>query len=449
MAMMTSERQIRALMLGKFALVALFLAVLVFIEYLEDRSTRRALATVQQNATSVRLVGRIVADVDRERILIDRHIFEHGEPDMSSIEHQIAAVRADFDEASRRYGPLVRLPGEPVAWHQLESDVSTAQYDIEPALAQTRENRDGQAQQLVASLEPLFDKIHQDAMQLIAINQQGAQRAVDGVTQIQRTNFKVRLALTATLLAFAMFGGLLVTRLVVVAQRELVRLNTDLENRNRELDAFSGRVAHDLRGPLGAIKMSAELVTIQAPDAKLASAAIGRGVRQIANLVDDMLTLSRIGSMPQQTASAESVADTLREDLGRLVAQAAGTLRLAFAPAQIACNPGLLRQALWNLGENAVKYRRPDVAPELELAGRIDGPHYVVRLTDNGLGMSSEDARHAFEPFYRSRETCSIPGTGLGLAIVRRIVEASGGNITLESTLGRGTTFVVTLPLAS
>jgi signal transduction histidine kinase len=446
--MATSERQIRALVLGKFALIGLFLSVLVIIEYLEDRSTGRALAVMQQKAMRVRLVGRILGDVDRERILIDRHIFEHGEPDMSSIEREIAAVRADFDEAARSYAPLVAFPGEPIAWHQLETDVTAAQYDIAPALAQSRENRDGQAQKLVASLEPLFEKIHDDAMILFDINQQGAQRAVESVTRLQRTNFKVRLALTAAILAFAILGGLLVTRLVVQAQRALVRLNADLENRNRELDAFAGRVAHDLRGPLAAIHMSAELVSMQAPDAKHANAAIGRGVRQIASLVDDLLLLSRIGSMPQQTASAEAVADALREDLGRLVEQAAGTLRLALEPAQIACHPGLLRQALWNLGENAVKYRRPDVAPELELAGRIDGPRYVVRVTDNGLGMSAEDARRAFEPFFRGRATPSVAGTGLGLSIVRRIAEASGGTATLTSTPGRGTTVVISLPLA-
>jgi len=102
---------------------------------------------------------------------------------------------------------------------------------------------------------------------------------------------------------------------------------------------------------------------------------------------------------------------------------------------------------LWNLGENAIKYRRPDVAPELSIVGRTDATRYAISVSDNGVGMTSEDARHAFEPFYRSDRTSSVPGTGLGLAIVRRIIEASGGSVSLSSEPGSGTTFVIMLAL--
>jgi signal transduction histidine kinase len=79
--------------------------------------------------------------------------------------------------------------------------------------------------------------------------------------------------------------------------------------------------------------------------------------------------------------------------------------------------------------------------------GAIDGG-YDLRVSDNGLGMSPEDAGRVFEPFYRSTRTQDLPGTGLGLSIVNRVVQASGGTLSVETELGRGSTFIVHLPRA-
>jgi signal transduction histidine kinase len=111
----------------------------------------------------------------------------------------------------------------------------------------------------------------------------------------------------------------------------------------------------------------------------------------------------------------------------------------------VRCNPGLLRQLLWNLGENAVKYRRPDAPLSVEVRGRRVGGAYELRLSDNGAGMSPDEVRQAFEPFFRGEGVRDTPGTGLGLSIVKRIVDACGGTISLESALGSGSTFVITL----
>ena len=103
---------------------------------------------------------------------------------------------------------------------------------------------------------------------------------------------------------------------------------------------------------------------------------------------------------------------------------------------------------LWNLADNAVKYRRDEVAPEIVMVGRIVGGRYELRVSDNGVGMAPDDARRLFEPFYRAVRTRDRPGTGLGMSIVKRIVEATGGSVSVDSQLGRGTTVVVALPLA-
>jgi signal transduction histidine kinase len=103
---------------------------------------------------------------------------------------------------------------------------------------------------------------------------------------------------------------------------------------------------------------------------------------------------------------------------------------------------------LWNLVENGVKYRRDNVDAEITVSGHVAGGLYELRVSDNGPGILAEDAPHIFEPLFRADLTRHIPGTGLGLSIVKRIVEAGGGRILLQSQPGRGTTFILRLPLA-
>jgi signal transduction histidine kinase len=117
--------------------------------------------------------------------------------------------------------------------------------------------------------------------------------------------------------------------------------------------------------------------------------------------------------------------------------------------AEVACSEGLLRQALTNLVENAVKYRRPEVPPEVEISGSKRDGEYQLRVSDDGAGISAEETARIFEPLYRSPRVQHLPGTGLGLSIVNRIVQASGGAISVESRLEEGSTFVVHLKLAN
>ena len=112
------------------------------------------------------------------------------------------------------------------------------------------------------------------------------------------------------------------------------------------------------------------------------------------------------------------------------------------------CGAGLLRQVLWNLAENGLKYRRRDVAAELEIEGHATEKSYDLRVSDNGIGMSLDEASHIFDPFYRAPRVREVPGTGLGLSIVKRIVHASGGTVAVSSKLGEGSTFIVNFPLS-
>jgi two-component system, OmpR family, sensor kinase len=110
-------------------------------------------------------------------------------------------------------------------------------------------------------------------------------------------------------------------------------------------------------------------------------------------------------------------------------------------------DPSVFRRVLDNLLDNARKFSEEPV--RLSGRGSADGGHLVIEVQDHGIGISAEDQRRIFEPFFRSdpSRTRATGGVGLGLAVVKRIVEAHWGTIEVQSELGRGTRFVVTLPL--
>jgi signal transduction histidine kinase len=164
-------------------------------------------------------------------------------------------------------------------------------------------------------------------------------------------------------------------------------------------------------------------------------------------LVHDLLTLARVESQARGQCDPAAVVAEVEADFAPRIAAEKGAVRVSVNHAAVSCSEGLLRQALTNLLENAVKYHRAEAAPEVEIVGAAVDGSYDLTVSDNGVGMSAEETTHVSQPFYRSPRTQDRPGTGLGLSIVNRVAEASGGKLSVVSSLGRGSTFIVRLPL--
>ncbi|KYF92323.1 two-component hybrid sensor and regulator [Sorangium cellulosum] len=239
-----------------------------------------------------------------------------------------------------------------------------------------------------------------------------------------------------------------------LAQSEKDRLRAE---DNRMKDEFLATVSHELRTPLTAILGWARLIKERelGPDrVKQGMAAIERNAHAQAQIVDDILTVSRIitGKLRLNTAAV---------DLAAVVEAAVDTLtptarakdieicvELDDAPDEMSGDPDRLQQVMWNLLSNAVKFT-PKRGRVTVRVGRSDA-QVVIAVTDNGKGIARSFLPYVFDRFRQgdSSPTRAHGGLGLGLAIVRHLVELHGGTVDAESQgEGRGATFTVTLPL--
>ncbi len=235
-----------------------------------------------------------------------------------------------------------------------------------------------------------------------------------------------------------------------LAEIERKRAEEAVRHLNKELEAFSYSVSHDLRAPLRAIDgFSQVLLEDQADRLDAQGRAhldrIRQASQRMARLIDDLLALSRLGRSELREADvdvsaiARAVATELadRDPSRRVDWQIAPGLHAK-------ADPRLLQIALANLLENAWKFTRNQPQAIIVLAARQNGER-VFYVQDNGVGFDMAYASKLFSPFQRLHAQNEFEGTGIGLVTVQRIVHRHGGRIWVESALGQGTTVYFTL----
>ncbi len=231
---------------------------------------------------------------------------------------------------------------------------------------------------------------------------------------------------------------------------------TDLHNQEQVRKDFVADVSHELRTPLSAIRGYAETLLEGALEDKennrrFVEIILSHSVR-LANIASDLLVLSELDSDASPAASVD------RLSVVELVQSAIHSVQRAAAARDVqvdseACQEchvmGLrfrLEQALVNLLDNAVKFNRPQGKVTVECGPHENGK-VRISVSDTGIGIPSGDVKRIFERFYRVDKARSRPigGTGLGLPIVKEVVERTGGTVTVESTLGQGSKFIILL----
>ncbi len=253
-----------------------------------------------------------------------------------------------------------------------------------------------------------------------------------------------------------------------IAQASLVFVTTEygeditlLKNLEQMKNDFVNTVSHDLKSPIMAIAMTAELLMKTVPTTgeqayRDRCHRILRSAKQMTELVTDLLDLGKIEAGLEGPGEPVDLAALIGEAVKAQTAPAeAKGLAIAVETPSAVLVTGVrarLAQVLANLIGNAVKYTRDggQVHVVVEAAASPDGGPVRVRITDNGIGIPARDLPHVFDKFYRVRNasTAGISGTGLGLAITRSIVETHRGRIGVESEEGSGSTFWIELPAA-
>jgi DNA-binding response OmpR family regulator len=226
----------------------------------------------------------------------------------------------------------------------------------------------------------------------------------------------------------------------------------ELEWRNRELEAFSGSVSHDLRGPLQVISSYSEALLDDHPgmdeQARYRVQRIHAAAHRMADLVESLLILARAsrGELRRENVDLTSVAWQVIKDVEAREPQRRVTFTVHDAMSADA-DEGLVRVILENLVNNAFKFTRKVEQPAIEVGWTgPDGARFFIR--DNGAGFPGGKSGELFRPFARLHSAQDFPGTGIGLTTVHRAVDRHSGEIWAEGEDGRGATFWFTLPPA-
>jgi two-component system phosphate regulon sensor histidine kinase PhoR len=283
---------------------------------------------------------------------------------------------------------------------------------------------------------------------------------IEYAAQLARGNFQARLQRTGTDEL-----GLLESKLNETGEKlagmfqELEREHAELEKVERVRKDFVINVSHELRTPLASIQGYTETLidgALHDPNHNMRFLQIIRqNAERLGNLTSDLLTLSRVELKQQKFSFATYNVDRLLESTVEsmtpiaikknitLTLQPSGGINEAF------CDAEAVNQVVTNLVDNALKYT-PD-GGEITVGTRMVPEQKVVKVfvRDTGIGIPQEELPRLFERFYRVDKARSreLGGTGLGLSIVKHLVRAQGGDVRVESDLGRGSTFLFTLPM--
>lgn len=246
-----------------------------------------------------------------------------------------------------------------------------------------------------------------------------------------------------------------ITERKLLEQETLAQAQT-LTELDRRKDEFLAMLGHELRNPLAALSNAVQLLRVQKheePRQKQGRSIIERQVKQLTHLVDDLLEVSRINTgslrLRQQQVSLRKVVERALETVQPMIAEQHHelTVRFSSTPIYLYADGSRLEQVLVNLLSNAAKYTPK--GGRIELTIDEDDGQVAICVRDNGIGIAPDLLPHIFELFTQAE--CSLDrsqgGLGIGLSLVQRLVELHGGSVVAHSKPGRGSEFVVRLPL--
>jgi len=236
--------------------------------------------------------------------------------------------------------------------------------------------------------------------------------------------------------------------------------NEELQRINKDLDSFTYMASHDLQEPLRKIRTFCNMILSKWGENFPADISgyferIIASVTRMQTLIDALLTYSRTTSKDVVLVPTDinNIIEEAKKDLSEVIAEKQVTIKADELPV-LKVQPLQFQQLFFNLIENAIKYSRPGVPPEIKISSkkfwREDGEtrslFYRITVRDNGIGFEQQYADSIFKLFQRLHGRSEYSGTGIGLAICKEIVGNHKGTITAKSEPGKGSTFIIELP---
>ena len=226
-----------------------------------------------------------------------------------------------------------------------------------------------------------------------------------------------------------------------------------LEEANRELESFAYSVSHDLRAPLRSISGFAHILatrhrsSLDEQGQKYLDYVVQSG-EQMGHLIEDLLAYSRMGRQAVRwiPLDCSEILEGVQSDLMAAIRDNEAVIHAPDDWPPILGDRTLVYQIFLNLMDNAIKYRQPEITPEIWLSIKVDEDAVTIEVRDNGLGIPADYHEKAFDMFQRLHSQSDISGTGIGLALVKKAVSLMNGEISLESEVNKGSTFRIMLP---
>jgi signal transduction histidine kinase len=410
---------------------------------------RRADALSAQYAANSTLIARMTGVLPGIRSsATEVHVWTRvGSQATGTTDDPVASARREFEAAAAEYEEVPMGPAEAEAWRELSGEAYPAVLRaIDEVVAPGRSGA-GVDQPAIDRLTAATRRVGLLLERLATLNARG----LDATGKQMRSTVALLVFVCIAVGTVGTVGGLVLVRWALTAVRNYERSTNE---RLAELEEFAGRVAHDLRNPLQTIGLSLAVIQQRAPDDALRTTVerARDSTRRMSSFIQELLEFARSGARPVPGAAAQ-VREVLRgveQDLA-VCAQQEGVALVVRAPDDLcaAITPEALRAVVGNLADNAVKHMRSEdgAARRVEVVAENGQEGARITVRDTGAGIAADALPHLFEPFFRGATRSG--GFGIGLKTVKRIVDAYGGTIAVDSKPGRGTVFTVALPLPS
>ncbi len=231
-------------------------------------------------------------------------------------------------------------------------------------------------------------------------------------------------------------------------QLDLDKKNESLLRINADLDNFVHTASHDLLAPLGNIEMSINVmneIKVVDPELEKFLSTINNSVKKFRSLINDISHIAKIESdmITTELVDVNDIINNIEWSLDNKIKEASAIIIRDIKVPNIVFSKKNLRSILFNLISNSIKFKRGEPLV-INISTSIQDKHVILSVSDNGTGISKEDISKIFTLYTRLQK--DVEGHGIGLYLAKKIVDASGGNILVESELGRGTKFIISLP---